>query len=61
MVKMKKRESELMIRSGNQAVYVTGKLARTVAVGMAAMLLMFGIAALVEAGNNRINSKKLNA
>jgi hypothetical protein len=57
---MKKNTSDLMVRSGNQAVYVTGKLAKTITIGIVTTMLMFGIAALVEALNNRNNLKKLN-
>ena len=49
-----------MVCSGNQAVYVTGTLARTVTIGIVAMLLMVGISALVQVANSRINIKNLN-
>jgi hypothetical protein len=56
---MKRDKSKLMVRSGNQAMYATGKLATTIAFGIVAMLLMVGVSALIQVRNNSNNIKKL--
>jgi hypothetical protein len=56
---MKRDKLRLTIRSGNQAVYATGKLATTIAFGIVAMLLMVGASALIQIRDNSINIKKI--
>ena len=58
---MEKNRSELTVRSGNRAICVTGKYASTIALGVFAMLLLFGIAALIDATKNCTNTKNTNS